>query len=308
MKEYRKSPAINWSTLKYMNKSPLDYKMAVDYPSETTIYQKLGVFLHCALLEPEELEKRYVVAPPVKWGSNADKATTATAYIEKLNLDMELSELTKLKKEEFLAGLDELAAEEGKILIPETGGDSDVFNHEKAMAIVKANQNKQVFMKFLESIEKVEVETYATCEVTGLPLKGLIDAVTTNAIVDLKTIGTLGKMFHSLRAYQYLGQMAYYDYLARLNGIHKEKHFFMFIETTFPYKLKMIEIDPRIIEEQHNANIELLKRVRECQESGQYPDGSEQVEYYEYRGEESATAVTEQQWLEQSESGGQDQL
>ena len=82
----------------------------------------------------------------------------------------------------------------------------------------------------------------------------------------------------------------------------------MFIETLFPYKMKLIEVDPRIITEQHNVNIDLLKSLKSCIDRNEFPDGSEDVERYEYRGEEGDTAPSEEEWLEQTAQPGQDTL
>jgi len=300
--DYRKNKNINWSTLKYMKKSPLDYKMAKLFPFEGNEATKLGTFVHTGLLEPEKLEDSYIIAPEVKWRSKKDKEATCRAYAELLKSD-NIDDLAALKRDDFIAGLNPYVIASGKELIPATGGH---FNYEKGMKIIKENRNKTAFCRMWNEMEVVENALYAQCEVTGLALKGLVDITTTHSITDLKTIGTLGKMFYNIRALDYLGQVAFYDYLARLNGIFKKKFFIMFIETVSPYKMKILEIDPRVIAEQHEVNIGLLQQLKACIESDSFPDGSDQVEIYEYRGEGSESTMSERQWLDQSE--GQDEL
>lgn len=241
---YRENEAINFSTLKEMKNSPLDYKLARDFPTPSTDSMKFGTLIHMMLLQPELLDKTYIVMPKV---------------------DLRTKE-GKEKRQEIIE------SNPGKIVIPEQG---DIFSWEKAEKIVNYNKEKRLLKTVLQQIEIAETEVYADCQETNLKLKGLIDAVTKKSIIDIKTIGTLGKIPINIRAFDYIGQLAFYDYLARLNNTTREQHYLLFIETTSPYKAKLVEISKEQIEKKHSQNIGLLQKVKKCTETNEWPDGSE---------------------------------
>lgn len=64
-KEYRKLKALNYSTIKTFEISPLYYKNLVDGKIEEKPkdYFELGKAIHCAVLEPNRWEKEYVRCP-----------------------------------------------------------------------------------------------------------------------------------------------------------------------------------------------------------------------------------------------------
>lgn len=305
-RKYFEAEGINWSTLKYMKRSPLDYLVRRDSEVIESDYMKLGSFVDSGLLTPDEFKETYSKAPPIKWGNKVDKLETAMAYAEALS-DPSLTVLNELKKDEFIHAIDEAARLRGKILVPAQANQSDVFTWERGMAIIEQNRNKPVFVKILEQVEALQQPLFATCPVTGLKLKGLVDIVTHNAIVDLKTIGTLGKIYYNIRSLDYLGQLAYYDYLATLNGIKKTAYWFVFIETCSPYKMRLVEVDPRVVARESVVNLDLLTRLKHCMDIGEFTDGSEYPELFEYR-EEDGGALSETEWLQRTESPGQDSL
>jgi len=60
--EYRAAPGVNWSSLKHIGVSPLYYRYmaAQSYDSPAML---VGRAVHCAVLEPEAFESRYVTQP-----------------------------------------------------------------------------------------------------------------------------------------------------------------------------------------------------------------------------------------------------
>ena len=53
---------LNWSTLKYLATSPKLLKWRTTHPQADTPALRLGRAIHCAILEPEAFQKRWVVA------------------------------------------------------------------------------------------------------------------------------------------------------------------------------------------------------------------------------------------------------
>lgn len=65
--EYHAHPSVSASWLKAINRSPLHFWDRYINPNRTddepTPAMKLGTLAHCAILEPEEFDKRYIVMP-----------------------------------------------------------------------------------------------------------------------------------------------------------------------------------------------------------------------------------------------------
>lgn len=280
---YEDDLGVNWSTLKYMKVSPLDYLHAKLYPTTAGDSAKLGSLIDCALLTPDELPERYAVVPEVKWRNKTEKAETVKIYMERFSIDSDSETLLGLTKSEFSSTIERCLVRQGKIPVPFQGGLSDVFTYSKAMAIVEANKDKSAFREVMKAATGVQQELYAICPETGIPLKGKVDIVTSKALMDLKTIGTLGKMFYNIRQWDYLGQLAFYDYLLELNGQPKLSHWIVWIETCSPYKMRLMEIDIKHIRTNRETNLGLLKKLAWCMENDSYPDGSEEALIYEFR-------------------------
>lgn len=61
--DYRQIDAVNWSTLKSMATSPLEYRYRLSTPVESTAAMRLGTAFHALLLEPDSFAARYAVEP-----------------------------------------------------------------------------------------------------------------------------------------------------------------------------------------------------------------------------------------------------
>lgn len=66
--DYEAVKAVNWSSLKHIHVSPLLYQYHLANPPERTAALAFGAAKHCALLEPDEFEKRYAVYDGVRRG------------------------------------------------------------------------------------------------------------------------------------------------------------------------------------------------------------------------------------------------
>lgn len=255
--DYRSHSGINWSTLKYMKSSPADYKLKRDFPPETTDAQMLGTLVHALLLEPETVPERYVVVP---------------------KLDMRKPE----NKETYRKIVE---GNPGKILVPdESKNKTERFSWKLANKIAEVNQDKPMWKRFAANVQKAEWEMFATCPETGLKLKGLADAITPGALNDVKTISGMGKYLYNIKAFDYIGQLAYYRYLMELLGEKRKRAQILFIETIAPYKLRVVNIDPRALDAAHEQNLSLLRRLKECMANNEWPDDSETIVEYEFRG------------------------
>lgn len=248
---YRKNKAVNFSTLKEMKSSPADYKLRLDFGIDESDPMKLGTLVHALLLEPDTVNDKYALVP------DAGK------------------KFTKGMQAEYLE------ANPGKILVREVGTKTSTFNWNKATKIADSVKSKTIFKRFMANVESVEQELYGECTETGLKLKGLLDIITDKpSLIDVKTTSQFASRMYNLKKRMYINQLAFYSYLAKLNGRSFEKQFVFFIETIHPFKVRLVEIDPRAIINAHEENIELLKRVKECTEMNTWDDGSDIIEQY----------------------------
>lgn len=240
---YREYDAINFSVLKAMKSSPADYKVASLHQPEQTDSMLLGSIVHMGLLEPEKLLNTYHALPEG------------------------LDRRTKAGKEAYQNAIE---ASNGKKIVPWA-------MWERAEKIIQYNENKPLLKKILSGKEEVEKEMYQTCKATGLKIKGMADLVTSKALVDIKTTSNFGGLKYNIKKYSYDNQLAFYDYLLRLEGQLKSKRYLLFIETNSPYKMALVEMSPELIKEKHEENIDLLLKVKACQMNDSWPDNSDTV-------------------------------
>lgn len=61
--QYRRLDGINWSSLKPMAESPLSYRYRLSNPIQDKPSYALGRAIHCAILEPDDYDGRYISRP-----------------------------------------------------------------------------------------------------------------------------------------------------------------------------------------------------------------------------------------------------
>lgn len=184
--EYRAHPAVNYSTLKHMRKSPLHYRHAVDNPEDSGNEYAMLRAVHALVLEPMTAHETIAV-----WDGRRDKRDKA-----------------------YCAFLD---ANAGKDILNPT-------EHAQALA-VSAAYNRNSTVQWLLSLpgtrcEQPHVWTHQ-CANLELAFKGKPDILHYSAehgliVADLKTCGdTDARLVASMaRKYGWLLQLAHYTLLA----------------------------------------------------------------------------------------------
>src|SRR5580765_991713 len=79
--DYRSWPAVNFSLLKEMDKTPMHCAYRRSHPSEATEEMEVGGAAHCRILEPDKWDSRFYVCPPCKLNSKEGKAIMADAIL-----------------------------------------------------------------------------------------------------------------------------------------------------------------------------------------------------------------------------------
>ena len=163
----------------------------------------MGTLAHCAILEPNEFDKRYIVDPKMPKRSNADK-------------------------EAWQIWQDENA---GKVIITDEQRDTSmmmqdaIFNHPKAASLLSGGKAEQAY--------------FWTDEETGEPCKGKADYVQGDVIVDLKTAvsASPSEFSRAVANFKYHWQDAFYS-----EGTGAEAFYFVVIEKTEPFVIEVYEL------------------------------------------------------------------
>lgn len=180
----------------------------MDCPDKAHIYKEptpamlLGTLAHCAILEPDQFDLRYVVAPEINKRTNAGKAEWA----------------------EFEA------ANAGKVVITQ-----DQYTQAQAMA--EAIRNHPTASSFLSG--GMAEQAYFWEDENGELCKCKADYIQGDTIVDLKTCADASPsgFGRAVTNFKYHWQDAWYR-----DGIGAERFVFVAIEAAEPYVIEVYEL------------------------------------------------------------------
>jgi len=194
-------------------------------PFKPTQAMQLGTLIHCTVLEPDEFDSRYIVAPKI-------------------------NKRTKVGKEEWAAFVENNKA---KTVI--TMEDYDISHY-----IARCVMAHSVASDFLSGGEAERVFQWED-DNTGIKCKGKADYVKGNVIVDLKTAADCSTAGFSRACanFGYHMQDAHYS-----NGSECDQFIFVVVETSYPFVVSVYELDDdakeigkRAIEENISRYVEL---------------------------------------------------
>lgn len=242
--EYRKSPAVNKSTLWEIRKSPAHYKWAVDHQDEQEDTQalRMGRAIHMAILQPDEYLDHYAVAP---------------------NVDRRTKEGKKIW-EEFLA------ENEGCEVLSQ-----DEFDTIKEISKSVVRETPMIPWWAAET----EVPLFWDDPRTGIRCKCRVDAIVPlrgqTIVIDLKTTtdaSSTAFVRDALR-FGYHVQAAHY-----LNGIKAARPelknpewWFVAVEKKPPYAVNVLKADDGFLDAGQFKLMELMDKLDDCMRIDQYP-------------------------------------
>jgi exodeoxyribonuclease VIII len=198
---YCEMQQLNGSTLVLGMKSMRAMKRAIDGGcKEQTDAMRLGSGIHCLLLEPDEFESRYCVVPA--FHKSPDNVTAKGQPT-----DSKLTNFYKQSVKEFAkqnAGKEFVSREQ----------------YDNALYAIESLRSKPSVVSMLEG---ADTELTLTGDIDGVPIKGRIDALCCDYLLDLKTtasvdLRTFGRTFANLH---YGFKLAIYRHLVRCNGSDK---------------------------------------------------------------------------------------
>ncbi|MES0445018.1 MAG: PD-(D/E)XK nuclease-like domain-containing protein [Desulfobacterales bacterium] len=173
-------------------------------PFRPTPAMLLGTLVHCAVLEPEEFDDRYVVAPVINKRTNAGKA--------------EWKEFVEANAAKAVLTMEE---------------------KDTAFYIARCVMAHSVARDLLTGGEAERVYSWEN-EKFGVACKGKADYVNGNIVVDLKTAqdASPGGFSRSCANFGYHMQDAHYT-----EGSQCDQFIFVVVETTYPFVVEVYELD-----------------------------------------------------------------
>jgi hypothetical protein len=238
--------AINQSTLKAIATSPLHYQHKLKGGSgKTTVPLRLGGVAHCAVLEPDQLARRYAVWAPVDEKTGEPKKD-----------DFKGKEYTTFAANAALHGLTVIKRRE----------------HEAALRIGKAIRSHPVARRYLDSVKHTEAVLVWVDKETGLPCKCRIDLICDVGVpvaVEMKTAASVARRpFETAYAtYGYDIQAAFYhDGLRAVLGVEPGDKCIA-VESGEPHDVVVHDLN-EVIDVGRELYQELMQKVLECRRSG----------------------------------------
>ena len=249
--------ALNYSGAKELLKSPAHYQAYLNQEREETKALRMGSLIHCAVLQPEALNEKFITAP-------------------------EVDRRTKEGKETYAAFQSSLKP-----------GMTVVSAEESAECHIIASRARHTLERL--GVEFDQTEFMFTTDYNGVQLKCAIDGVAGDYLWDLKTTedASPAGILKSIRAYRYNLQAYFYRlcfetaFERRLLGFR-----FLFIEKTPPFATAVVEIGPELMSYAVSDFEKALQAYRECTTLGEWPAYGDEVQVIDIKGPSTSTAIT----------------
>lgn len=235
--EYRQHPAVNKSTLWEMRKSPAHYKWSLEHQREDTAALKFGRAFHMAVLQPEEFNSSYLIAPDIDRRTKAGREAWQQFLAEAGN-----KELISQSDYDMINGMYEA-----------------IWTNDDAKAL-------------LEECE-TEKPVFWVDDATGIECKCKMDAVKPGTLVDLKSCGDASTNAFMREALKYGYDVQSAHYLRGYRSIYTEQAAFWFIaaEKTPPYAVNVIRASDAFIDRGTWTLIDLMDKLKECRDKDEWP-------------------------------------
>lgn len=235
--EYHAHESISKSGLDLINISPAHYKLSER--KESTAF-KQGTAIHTAILEPDELDKRYFFIP--------EKLDLRKTYGKSKNQEY------ALKNE----GKTLLTIEEYAML---SGIRREVGNHKLARQLFDGGKSEVSFFS----------------QINGVDVRARPDYWSGSVVVDLKSTDRADSISFdkSVRAYRYFVQHPFYQDVMQSAGVEIEAFLFVVVEKQEPFGIGVFELDNNYIEygrREYMRNLDTYKRSLDTGDWPCYPE------------------------------------
>lgn len=231
--EYAAIKAVNWSTLKHMATSPLHYLTATTGTFEETDAMTFGRAVHCLVFEPDVFGDNFAI-----YDGGRRSGTVWADFIEST-----ANGRSVLKRDQYDA----------------------------AQEVAKRVRDHPLARPLLDDA-LFEVTTTWTDPDTGLACKGRIDTVR-NAIADLKVTADIRefRMSQMMARMGYHAQLAFYQDGWSAHTYQSAPALLIAAESKPPHDVAVYEIDDDALHAGRCHYQDLLKRLKHCRDTGQWP-------------------------------------
>ena len=238
--DYHALPSISKSGLDLIRRAPALYKWSRDNRTEQTPAMRWGTLVHTAILEPDTVAERMIVAPSIDRRSNAGKA--------------EFAEFQLVAK-----GRDIITAEE-----------------QEALAAVRDSVwTHPATSKALGMLRDVEASIFWTDETSGVECRCRPDGIMSNGtILDVKTTvdASADSFAKSIANYRYHVQAAFYgDGYKAAFGDAPRAFVFLAVEKTAPYLCALYVMDAKAVIRGRSEYQTDLETYRSCRNTDEWP-------------------------------------
>jgi exodeoxyribonuclease VIII len=258
--QYQRGPGVSNSGLKALRKSPWHYHalhhlprpkwFLEDFDADTTTALFAGTLCHCATLEPQEFDKRYVVGP-----EGVNKNTKEWKAFVLANAPR-----TVISAKQYAVAHGQAAALRAVPAVAEIldGGECEVSGYWLDPATGVLCRCRPDCMN----------RTFGTPDAPAIML---LDPKTTTDASDAAVKNTIAR-------YGYHHQAEWYSRgIAQATGLPVAGFIFAFVESSYPFACSVHEIDPDSYDVARRENREALQLYAACTRSGVWPGYSQEV-------------------------------
>lgn len=230
---YCRINAVNWSSLKLMDESPLAYRYHQDHDDDSdTPARRIGRLAHTLSLEPEAVSSRYAVYEGERRAGPQWKAFVAANPGQEVVKASEIGEARS--------------------------SSATVLTH----PLLAAYRLGAAY----------ELTATWTDEVTGLRCKARPDWLCGDVLLDLKTTQSINALRFTSQAEKlgYFCQLAHYRNGLEACGHPVKRLLIVAVEKKPPFDLAVFELTDAAVTSAAMEVAELLRRLKACQDSGRW--------------------------------------
>jgi len=252
---------LNWSTLKFLATSPKLLKWRVDHPEPESIPLRLGRAIHCAILEPDKFEGRWISTTTCQAQTRAGEPCRAegSRYFDGLWFCGVRGHAPPGATNTPGEGIEVIDAEGLKLtrLCAES-----VKAHAPSSKLLAGGHSEQ-------EIEWVDAES-------GIECRGRVDYLRPDVLIDLKSTRreTVRDFVGDVARNLYHGQVAWYTDGAIQAGrlpADAKNPYIIAVSTAEPYDVTAYQLSQATLEAGRILVRDLIAKYQECTAAGYWP-------------------------------------
>ena len=223
MSDKAKYLPLSFSSLKAFDRSPLNFVHYKEGPRVESDAMRFGTMVHRAILEPEKYQATVTV-----WEGR--RGTKAYKEFEHENAHKDILTVTEATNVRLIA--------------------DSVLNHTYAGPMIREAQQYEVPFNI---------------EQCGIEHRGIIDAIGSWFLLDLKTTRSVKHydLQRTIYDMKYYMQAAIYERAALLLGHDIQTYFILAVESSAPYHVQIVELEPHYIARGHLEWEKLIERWKQ---------------------------------------------